>query len=356
MSRTMKWTGAFLVWLVAFGLYLSTMAPTTSFWDCGEFIAVSNILGIPHPPGYPLLTLIGRVAVVLLSPVSREVAWRVNFMSPFFSSLTAALLYLCVVKMIAQSLPEPGRKREWKENLAICMGGGVAALLAAFASSCWDNSIEAEAYAPAIFLMVAAFWLVLQWRESLGHTTGKKLLLLCTFLWGASVGIHLAALQIAPAIVLFALLVEYREILDLKFLALGVFLFVLGLSVHAYLLIRAGLSPAINECNPSSWGQFLYVLERKQYEPFNFAVRGRFLGVSVRAHVSAVFPLAVECRAVPLYSAVSAGHSHGHPVWGRPGRYLHSPEARGAVPGRPGQVSLGHRAALVLADVCVEAD
>ena len=70
---------AFLVLIISTFTYLRTVAPTTSFWDCGEFITSAYILGVPHPPGAPLYLLIGRIFSMI--PFAADIALRVNVIS-----------------------------------------------------------------------------------------------------------------------------------------------------------------------------------------------------------------------------------------------------------------------------------
>ncbi len=91
-----KWPLEWPIALVAFVVYVATLAPGILPADSGEFQFVAHVLGIAHPPGYPLYTLLGKLATLV--PVN-SVAWRVNLLSAVFAALTLALVARAVRRL-----------------------------------------------------------------------------------------------------------------------------------------------------------------------------------------------------------------------------------------------------------------
>ncbi len=255
------------VFLILLAIYLITLSPTVSFWDSGEFIATSHILGIPHPPGTPFYVVLGRMFAMIPGV---ETAVAVNFMSALTGALGCLFLYLITVRILVlwRGRPETG-----PDKMAVYFSAACAAVAGGVAGSYWTNSIEAEVYSPAAFIMAFAVWLMLKWSESYREAGSRNYLLLICYLLATSVGLHLGTTLVLPAFVLFALLVDYRVFFDVKFLILVVFVGVLGLSNHLFLPIRSVHNPAIDEANPERWIAFKNCLLRKQYKPMNPFIR-----------------------------------------------------------------------------------
>ena len=256
------WLVALIVFAIVLGVYMETMALTTPFWDGGEFIATSYILGVPHPPGTPLYVLIGRV--FCLFPFA-SIAARVNFMSVLSSALAVLFTFLVTVKLAKMSFKLQG----WKAWVP----GVVASFFMAFSSTFWENGTEAEVYSMSSFIMVLTFWMGLRWMEVFDKDHSDRALVGLAYLLSLCVGIHLGTLLVVPGILVLVLLTDWRTAVKPRLLALAAVLFVLGVSVHLYLLIRSNLNPAINEAAPKTWHDLWLVLKRDQYKPGSVFVR-----------------------------------------------------------------------------------
>src|SRR2546426_8902944 len=85
----------FVAGLVALGallLYVTTLAPTTQFWDSSEYMAAAHALGIPHPPGNPLFIILGHAWGLL--PLGADYARRINLFAAVTSAAAAGLWFL----------------------------------------------------------------------------------------------------------------------------------------------------------------------------------------------------------------------------------------------------------------------
>ena len=218
------------VYAVVAVVYFITLAPSVPFWDAGEFIACSYILGIPHPPGTPLYVLIGRVATLIPWHTVPE---RINALSAVFSAITAALTYLVGLKLIRLAF---GEKRDALQEWTAHIGALTGALLLAFSDTFWENAIEAEHVHPLgmSFAQILLLWLGLRWWEEHERRPTAGPLLLCVYVMWVCVGIHLGAGMMAlPLIVLVA-------IVDRRAAALFAMPFVTMLVVPKGLQVMAG--------------------------------------------------------------------------------------------------------------------
>jgi tetratricopeptide (TPR) repeat protein len=260
---------AVLVTLGALALYFRTVYRTVPFWDSGEFIATSAILGIPHQPSTPLYVLIGRLCTLL--PWG-SVAMRVNFLSAAANALAAGFTVLATARLAARAGLGRG---------AAALAGAISGILVAGASSLWESANEAEVYALSGMIAAIALWAIVRHRDQPETEQDFRVPLAVLYLLALSVAIHLGTLLVLPALALFLIRTAWRPLgpgIAARLLGLALLLGLLGLSVHLYLPIRAALHPAINEGDPNDCDRFFATLTRAQYPPSNPFVRRGALG------------------------------------------------------------------------------
>ena len=199
-SRRVTAGVALLVFLMAAAVYFITLAPSVPFWDAGEFIAVSHILGIPHPPGTPFYVLLGRIATLV--PWA-SIAQRVNALSAIPAAVAVMLTYLCALKVIRLA---QGVTRKSEDDWVAHIGAATGALMLAYSDSFWENSTEAEVYALMSLAQILVLWLGLRWWEAHEKRPTAGPLLVCVYVMWLCVGLHLGvAIMGLPLMVLVAL-------------------------------------------------------------------------------------------------------------------------------------------------------
>ena len=312
--------------IIPFWVFLKTMAPTLSFWDCGEFIACANTLGIPHPPGTPFFVVLGRFFIIF-TPFD-NIAARTNIISVISSAFTCLVTFYLVVR-VSYRLPVIENASSMMTHIGVRIAAFAAALILAFSGTFWFNAVETEVYGLAMLIMMLAIYLAIKWADEKEQGGDDKLIIFITYLLFLSIGIHLTTFLVVPAFFLFFILIDREKMKDIVFWATWLILFsvalpfyffigmlitfvednsyaiwiilmilglfftgfmafgknsnirakgpnyalafwlfavaILGYSTHVYIPIRASHHPEINENDPSSISRFISYIERKQY-------------------------------------------------------------------------------------------
>ena len=196
--------GVFIVTLV---IYWMTVQPSVSFWDCGEFIAASYYLQVPHPPGTPFFLIIGNIFSKI--PFFDNIGLKINLISVFSSALTTFFLYLIAVKLINIF---KGKKPETTfDAIATYTAAAIGAFSLAFSDTFWFNGVEAEVYAFSTLLVAAITYLIIRWYERADNKDSEKYILAIAYLVGLSTGVHLmSVLTIVPIV----MVIFFRKYLD----------------------------------------------------------------------------------------------------------------------------------------------
>jgi hypothetical protein len=201
-----------IVGVIACTVFVMTMEPTGSFWDCGEFISSCYKLQIPHPPGAPLFVLMGRFFIILFGDNPLTAARGVNFMSAIASGLSILFLFWSIthfarkIVMKGVSTTEPDRQ----QLFSIMSAGVVGALAYTFCDSFWYSAVEGEVYASSAFFTALVFWAILKWEHHADEPGSDKWIIFIFYMMGLSIGVHLLNLLTIPAIVMVYYFKRYK--------------------------------------------------------------------------------------------------------------------------------------------------
>lgn len=208
----MGW-GVFAIALIVYSL---TVEPTVSFWDTGEYIATSAKLEVAHPPGAPLLQMIGAF-FALFATDKTQVAFMVNYVSVVASAFTILFMFWTITNLVKKSIKQTTELSS--EKTKMILGSGLIGSLAfTFSDSFWFNATETEVYSMASFVMAILLWLGIKWTDNLNHPRANKWLILISFVIGLTFGIQFMGFLAIPSIGLLYYFKKYNTITIKNFL------------------------------------------------------------------------------------------------------------------------------------------
>jgi hypothetical protein len=257
------------VFLIATLTYIFTLEPTTSLWDCGEYITTAYKLEVGHPPGAPLFMMLGRLFTVFVGPDSA--AYMVNLMSALSSSFTILFLFWSITMLGKKitlsddgnlfsnplaSLEGTGVKDSKKtiltkgQMIAVVASGLIGALAYTFTDSFWFSAVEGEVYAMSSFFTAIVVWAILKWDSELTNqenepdnldlqsNNANRWIVFIFFMIGLSIGVHLLNLLVIPAIAYIIYFKKFKPSIA-GFLLTGI----IGIATLG--IIQAGVIPKI---------------------------------------------------------------------------------------------------------------
>ncbi|MBB1573063.1 MAG: DUF2723 domain-containing protein, partial [Bacteroidia bacterium] len=172
--RRLDLVAGWILFIIASAVYLLTMEPTASFWDCGEFIACADKLIVGHPPGAPFFMVIMRM-FTMLAPTPELVGVFANSMSALASGATIMFLYWSIAyfarRMVVAS---PEEQPTLWQTILIMSASAIGALCYTFTDTFWFSAVEGEVYALSSLFTALVFWAILKWEHEAGQPRARR--------------------------------------------------------------------------------------------------------------------------------------------------------------------------------------
>lgn len=187
-----------ITFAIASTVYLLTLEPTASWWDCGEYIATAFKLQVGHPPGAPLFQMVGRFFSLFAFGDTSNVAFMVNMMSGLSSSFTILFLFWTIV-LFARKIVAPSGEMTAGQTYTVFAAAFIGSMAYTFSDTFWFSAVEGEVYAMSSFFTAVSFWAIMKWESVAHEKHSYRWLVLIAFLIGLAIGVHLLNLLVIPA-------------------------------------------------------------------------------------------------------------------------------------------------------------
>lgn len=282
-----------LTGLIAFIFFLTTIAPSVIQIDTGELAAVQVTLGIAHPTGYPLFTILGHIFSLVPLPFSK--IFQLNLLAALYCA-AAVSVFSYSSKLVLDNLykfglikivKEKSKKRRTSDKfevtstsvksdlsesikiIAAIFGG----LFLALSKTFWFQSTSVEVYSLHLLLItIIILTLIKAFLFSNKDKTALKLWLIFAVTLALGFTNHMTTLLIIPGVAYLYFTQNKFNANSFKQIIIMLFVFFpVLILVYSYLPIRASQNPLINWGNPIEWERIIRHISGQQYQVWLFS-------------------------------------------------------------------------------------
>jgi hypothetical protein len=255
--------------LVALAVYLYTLTPGVTFIDSGELATAVSTLGIAHPTGYPLFTLVGWLFSKL--PLAQGQIVRLNIMAAIFCT-GGVFLFVLITEFVVGRLSRKRTADSGGETwIRIASAGGAGSVLA-FSETYWSQALAVEVY--SLHLLLVAAVLLTFFRaafEEVEVAVRERRWMFFAFLLGLSFANHMTTILLGPGLIYLYLSTQGWSKASWRRILRMMIPFATALSLYLYLPVRAAQSPALNWGYPATLERFFWHVGGKQYRVWIFS-------------------------------------------------------------------------------------
>ncbi len=255
--RRTDWKAFWIVLAATFGVYFYTLAPTLTLEDSGELAVASDYLGVPHPPGYPIWTLVTWFFQWVFHWVTYNghpnPAWSVGLSSAVAGAGACALLALLISRSgadLLRSVPALTEKIGFQTENVLCLLAGISGgLLLAFSPVLWSQSVIVEVYSLNALFQMIVLLLIYMW---MCRPKSDLLLYVAAFLFGLGLTNHQTLLFLGLALAVAVAMKDadlFRDFAIAAVLMGIVFVF----AAKGYSLFETEADKALPGYDPNLW-------------------------------------------------------------------------------------------------------
>ncbi|MBT3194659.1 MAG: DUF2723 domain-containing protein [Verrucomicrobia bacterium] len=221
--RKVDWSAFWTATVVAFVVYFYTLCPTVGLEDSGELAVAGDWLGVPHPPGYPIWTMLAWAFTKVFAFVTfrgqPNPAWSIGLLSAVFGAFTSGIAAMLICSsgshILRQSQMISHNMEERAEDIICWVGGVASSLLFAFTPIMWSQAVIVEVYSLNAFFLVLILLFIYMWTRR----PSNKLLLLASFLFGLGLTNYQVILLAGLALAICIMLKDFQLFRDFLFAA-----------------------------------------------------------------------------------------------------------------------------------------